>query len=772
VNRKRHGRVKKIFTEAASLATSERSRFLDRTCDGDTTLRAEVESLLKHHHSRTILAPVPAVATGTSKAAAAWPSRSAGQAARWAAGALAAALGSRGQVALGAMIATLTLALLSWWVHAGTRNELRQMLADKMNALLGAGVAAVELWMAGEKIKVEAWARDPELCRDVAELLKIDTHRPTARDELVASPHAAGIRERLVALAGEDIKYAIWDRAHMTVADGSPQNAGIGRGVTASGGALLTRVFHGETLLRMPHKGEPITRDYQPETDRPVLALLTPLRDPSDGRIIAALLVRQTGAERELHAILSHARTGQTGEAYAFDRDGLMLTESRFNAQLAAAGLIPDTPDAHSAAVVQVRDPGGDLTRGYRASRPLAACPLTLMAAHAVAGEDGFDLDGYRDYRGVTVIGAWNWLAAHGFGLATEVDCDEAYAPLWYRDVALQIGLALLAVAAVVILHSWSSIAALRREVRTTRRLGQFTLEEQIGEGGMAQVFRATHAMLKRPTAIKLLKPGMATPLMLARFEREVQLASQLTHPNTIEIYDYGRTPEGTFYYAMEYLPGLTLAQLVNLEGPLPPARAVYLLKQVCRSLGEAHGLGLVHRDIKPQNIMVCQRGGDADVVKVLDFGLVKSIDSEEGQDLSRTAVAGTPLYMAPERLLDPSKTDARSDLYSLGAVAYILLVGQDVFTGDSVAAILNHVLHTPPPSATERARQPLPPELDRLIAACLAKNPDDRPACVAAALEVLDMVALSDRWGQPEAHAWWDAYTQRGASPLERRSP
>lgn len=769
MNRQRQGRVKKIFLEASNLATGDQSRFLDRTCDGDTTLRAEVESLLKHHRTGTILAPVPVVAAAASRAAA---DRSARQAFDWAADSLAAALGPRGQVALGAMIATLALALVGWWVHVGTRNELRQMLADKLTALLGTGVAAVELWIAGEKTKVEAWARDPKLCRDVTELLKIDTHASTARDELLASPHAADIRRRLDALARDHIQYAIWDRAHVTVADWSPKGAGVGRGVTASGGALLTRVFHGETLLRMPHKGEPITRDYHPEANRRVLALLTPLRDPSDGGIIAALLVRQEVAEKELHAILSLARTGQTGEAYAFDRDGLMLTESRFNDQLAAAGLLSDAPDAQSAAAIQLRDPGGDLTRGYRASRPLAACPLTLMAAHAVAGEDGFDLDGYRDYRGVTVIGAWKWLAEHGFGLATEVDYDEAYAPLWYRDVALHVGLVLLAIASVVILYSWSSIVALRREVHTTRQLGQYTLEEQVGEGGMAQVFRATHAMLKRPTAIKLLKPGMATPLMLARFEREVQLASQLTHPNTIEIYDYGRTPEGTFYYAMEYLPGLTLAQLVDLEGPLPTARAVYLLKQVCRSLGEAHGLGLVHRDIKPQNIMVCQRGGDADVVKVLDFGLVKSIDTEEGQELSRTTVAGTPLYMAPERLLDPLKTDARSDLYSLGAVAFNLLVGQDVFTGESVATILNHVLHSPPPSAAERASQPIPPELDRLISACLAKNPDDRPAAVAVVLEVLDTVTLSDRWGQREAHAWWDAHTQRHESSSRRETP
>ncbi|HEV3006264.1 MAG TPA: serine/threonine-protein kinase [Pirellulales bacterium] len=767
MNRQLHARAKEIFHEAAQLAAGDRTGYLEATCGADTTLRVEVESLLKYHQPRTILAAVPLPAPPADDDAAHGKAIWGGPGTRrrmfrQTAGSLVSALGPRGQVALGALVAIVGLALVGRWVHAGTRSELRQMLADKLTALLGVSVAALELWGRGEKAKAESWARDGELVSAVTELLKWATPGAEPRDDLVGDPHAALIRKRLTELAGDDVQYAVWNRDRVKLADASPEGAGVGHSVTATGGALLTRVFQGETLLRMPHAGEQVTKDYQPETDRPTLAWLTPLRDHLDGKVVAALLVRRAGAEDELRDILSHARTGRTGEAYAFDRDGLMLTESRFNQQLMAAGLIPDAPDAHSAATVQIRDPGGDLTRGHLPARPLAARPLTWMASHAVAGENGFDLDGYRDYRGVTVVGAWKWLPAHAFGVATEVDYEEAYAPLWYRDVAFGIGLALLGVASAVILQSWTSIARLRREVRASRRLGQYTLKEQIGEGGMAQVFRASHAMLKRPTAVKLLKPGQATPMLLARFEREVQLASQLSHPNTIEIYDYGRTPEGTFFYAMEYLPGITLAQLVRLHGALPPARAVYLLKQVCRSLGEAHGLGLAHRDIKPQNIMVCQRGGDADVIKVLDFGLVKSTATDAGQELSRTFVAGTPLYMAPERLLDPATTDLRSDLYSLGAVAFWLVVGQEVFTGDNVAAIFDHVLHTPSPSAAQRAEQPVPDELDRLISACLAKKPDDRPANVACVLETLETISHLERWGQREAQAWWDTHAEQ----------
>jgi serine/threonine protein kinase len=304
-------------------------------------------------------------------------------------------------------------------------------------------------------------------------------------------------------------------------------------------------------------------------------------------------------------------------------------------------------------------------------------------------------------------------------------------------------------------------IAAPTARLGKGRRLGQYELEEPIGEGGMAQVFRARHVMLDRPTAVKIVKSEQATAEVLTRFESEVQLASRLTHPNTIEIYDYGRTPDGIFYCAMELVSGFTLAQLLALEGPLPPARAIHLLRQVCGSLREAHGLGLVHRDIKPQNIMVCQRAGDADVVKVLDFGLVKSIDAAD-RVADTAALAGTPLYMAPERLLDPLTTDTRSDIYSLGAVAFKLLTAKDVFPGGGAADILDHVLHTPPAHPAQVAAMEIPAELDRLIVACLAKELDDRPASIEEVLKVLDGLAVVDPWSQADALGWWQANSAR----------
>jgi serine/threonine-protein kinase len=269
--------------------------------------------------------------------------------------------------------------------------------------------------------------------------------------------------------------------------------------------------------------------------------------------------------------------------------------------------------------------------------------------------------------------------------------------------------------------------------------VGQYTLEEKIGEGGMGQVYKAHHALLKRPVAIKLLKPELVDRENIVRFEREAQSASRLTHPNTIAIYDYGVTADGAFYYVMEYVAGRSLDSLVASDGPLPRTRAVHLLRQVCYSLREAHALGLVHRDLKPQNIMVSDRGGDIDVVKVLDFGLVKDITAPDSDRLTTSSVvAGTPLYIAPERLRDPRDNTFALDIYSWGAVAFFVLTGREVFQGVSVADLFYQVLNCEPPRPSQIAGVEIPAELDQLVLACLAKTPEQRPPSIIAVLERL----------------------------------
>jgi len=240
---------------------------------------------------------------------------------------------------------------------------------------------------------------------------------------------------------------------------------------------------------------------------------------------------------------------------------------------------------------------------------------------------------------------------------------------------------------------------------------------------------------------------------MIARFEREVQLASQLSHPNVVEIYDYGRSTDGLFYYAMEYLDGVNLGELVAREGAIPVPRAIRILHQVCTGLGAAHAAGLVHCDIKPENVMVTPRGNEPDTVKILDFGMVKKVDTEHSRDLTRgLRIFGTPLYMAPERLRNPSDVDARTDIYALGAVAFFMLSGRKVFESSDDLELTSRILNEEPPRVSQAAPQPIPVELDLLVQACLEKRREDRPQRIGDLIEALDALAAENRPPGPSA--------------------
>ena len=308
-------------------------------------------------------------------------------------------------------------------------------------------------------------------------------------------------------------------------------------------------------------------------------------------------------------------------------------------------------------------------------------------------------------------------------------------------------------------------IFGLRTEVARIRRLGQYTLEEKIGEGGMGIVYRASPAMLRRPTAIKLLPPDKMGGASLRQFEREVQLTAGLTHPNTVAVFDYGRTPDGIFYYAMEYFDGLNLDQLVAEDGPQPPGRIIHLLEQVCGSLAEAHGVGLIHRDIKPANILLVERGGVPDVVKVVDFGLATRIGPLDSDATATVATAniirGTPLYLSPEAIRNAPNLDARSDLYAVGAVGYFLMTGRPVFQADSVVEILSHHLNTRPEPPQQTQWTPHA-GLEQLILQCLEKDPADRPSDARTLQRALVGCPCDPPWGTDDAVAWWAAYHAR----------
>ena len=284
----------------------------------------------------------------------------------------------------------------------------------------------------------------------------------------------------------------------------------------------------------------------------------------------------------------------------------------------------------------------------------------------------------------------------------------------------------------------------------------------------MGEVYLAEHQLLKRPCAIKVIRANKATDPQRCAFHAEVRATAKLTHWNTIEIFDYGSTSDGTFYYVMEYLPGLSLAELVERHGPLPPERVIHLIEQTCDALSEAHSAGLIHRDIKPGNIFAAQRGGIYDVAKLLDFGLVKPIMPIDGAvNLTMAGtITGSPLYMAPEQAGSDHKPDARSDIYSLGAVAYYLLTGQPPFDSKNAIKVMVAHLHEPvvPPS---HHRSDVPADLEAVVMRCLAKDPDDRFGDAAGLGRALADCEAAGRWTRQSAARWWQS-VERHESPEE----
>jgi tRNA A-37 threonylcarbamoyl transferase component Bud32 len=525
----------------------------------------------------------------------------------------------------------------------------------------------------------------------------------------------------------------------------------------ASGGALASR---GEVLSericpvaavareRSPRAGQP----FRARDGRVYLLVVSPVPD-------SAVFLALAFDNQELTAPLLAARVGGSGETYAVDARGVMISSSRFAQQLRDAGM-SGVGAGDSTFGIELRDPGGDVTDGYRPAPRNGGRPLTVAVGRVTAGGDGVSLTPYPDYRGVPVVGAWTWVAARGFGIISEVDAAEAFRPLRVLERIFAVLLALLAVAAATTVMGWllaqrAAQRALRAEA-VARRMGQYVVERQLGSGATGDVYLARHVLLRRPTALKLLREQRSDPQSLERFEREVQVTASMVHPHIVAIYDYGRTDDGLFFYAMEYLDGMDLERFVTRFGPCPDARVIHILRQICDSLGAAHARGLVHRDIKPSNVFVC-RAGVPDLVKVLDFGLVRVAGSQTVT--TSGAVLGTPATMAPELYESAENAGVASDIYAIGCVGYFLLTGRHVFAGASLAELCNAHLSKTPVHPSVRLGRAVDDTLERALLGCLAKLPGGRPRSAAALAALLAESAAQPAWSRADAAAFWAAH-------------
>jgi hypothetical protein len=638
------------------------------------------------------------------------------------------------------------------WIHNRVGDALRHIISENLVAILQTDIASLEFWLEQEKSTAISWAEEQNLRSLTQRLQEQSVASPDTSGQLRVAPEQARLRALLEPLIDTDdyLGFAIVNASGIILA--SSEDRKIGERLTPEGQSRLAGVFGQRSWWLAPAWKGQYTDSEELQEDTTLMGVGAGIPD-SNGRPLAALLL-YIPPEKDFSRILSIARMGASGDTYAFDESGKMLSDTRHLDDLKAAGILPDKPTVRSVLRTQLRDPGGNLLKGYRADTPMTGRPLTRLIATALSGESTHHviMEPYRDYRGVPVIGAARWLPSLGFGVATEVDAAEAFLALRPIEIAFWFiaGLLLIALASLfafsIVVHRLGS------RIEKITQLGQYTLEEKLGEGGMGKVYLARHALLRRPTAIKLISGTNADSKTLERFEHEVQLTSQLTHPNTIEVYDYGHTQEGVFYYVMEYLPGIDLARLIELGGAIPAARAAHILCQVCGSLQEAHNRGLIHRDIKPMNIILTERGGQLDFVKVLDFGLVKEVNTETGHTVA-DVIPGTPPYIAPERLGDPRNIDSRSDLFSLGAVAFSLLTGKPLFEGNSAMDIAYKVVASPAPRLSEFVT--VEPALEQLVSDCLERDPAARPPSAQAICERLQAI-IRKPWTQADARDWW----------------
>jgi tRNA A-37 threonylcarbamoyl transferase component Bud32 len=671
----------------------------------------------------------------------------------------------------------VVVALLGWWGNYRLRDGIEADLKTDLTTTLNANVTALEIWTTNQMRMATTLAAEPTVRTLAGRIL----NEPLAHGDFPPTQDAIDLGNYLrprLGLLGYEIAQLV--NTNYFVAATSVRNQfGTGLPVSEAHMDKYAELFTSDQpIIITPFKPdllvEPRTQPGNNNRRRSrfnftrrrgdvmLMQVAAPIRENGIVCGALALIINPTN---EFSRVLSVAHRGETGETFAFDQTGLLISESRFDQQLHGVGLLAST-NFSSALNIRLRDPGGDLTQGFTPTLANRADDaLTHIVASAVAGGEGVDVVPSRDYRGVPVVGAWCWLPQYGIGVATEMDASEAF---WLLQVSqfvfITLFLLLALCSTVLFIFSYANFTSQRRLDEAESRLkqlGQYALEEKIGEGSMGVVYRARHALMRRDTAVKLLLPALANATSIERFQREVQLTCQLAHPNTIQIYDYGHTPEGVFYYAMEFLNGLNLRQLVDEFGPQPEGRVINILTQICNSLAEAHAQKLVHRDIKPSNVFISDRGGVPDYVKVLDFGLVREY-AADGERKDDHEMVGTPWFMSPESIQNPAASDPRSDIYSVGGLAYYLLTGSHVFEHESADEVYQQQLTAVPVPPSRITDNPISAELDEIILRCLAKDPQDRPQSVLELLALL-MTSPYAEDSTPETRAaWWQNFHAR----------
>ena len=571
-----------------------------------------------------------------------------------------------------AILVALVAATAAVWAFLNVQTAVREARRAYLGGLLATQAELVQFWIAARKEDTRQWAEDAELRRLVREL--------TDRSRIRSAPAARRLHDELLhrlAPALEDRNLAL---ANLVAPDGIllaslvPENTG--RRLAPVFRERLAPVFRGEQVFIGPvFEADRFSEPGVANPDTAIAWATAPIRNDA-GRVIAVLCLGRYAAKGFARR-LEVTRPGATGEAYVFDAAGRMLSNSRFEDQLKARGLLAAGQTALGRIMLHAPDAAQSIRSG--ASRPTELVAQALQATVAPAGEKkGILLTPYRNYLGDTVIGAWQWLDEHRIGVAVEIGEAEAYRPIAILNTHLAVMVLTLAVA--VFLGPALPGIIWRRvvPVKGGQTVGAYRLERKIGEGGMADVFLGTHERLGRQAAVKILKSGQREEMQL-RFEREARLLAAIRHPDIAAVFEIGNVEDGRPYYAMEYFDGEPLNRIVERDGPMEEWLVCRVLIHLCGILQYAFDQGVVHRDVKPENVLLSIDKDGMPRIKLIDFGLAKALEPAGEDHLTQeVSLLGTLGYLAPERIRDPTDADIRGEVFGVGAIGAFLLTGEE----------------------------------------------------------------------------------------------
>ncbi len=653
------------------------------------------------------------------------------------------------------LAALLPTALIGFFTYRQVNATMEQSVRDELRGVADSLAHASRRFLVDKSRLVESWSRQPGIQSLIVELSEAE--RNGSADQLVPiEERTEQIQSLLQQLSGsDDVKFVVWSDTAQTLASSDDEIAKSGDKVSPEHEEMLSRVLSGETVVFGPER---VNGSSDPDAypEPPVMAIVVPVKD-DNGEMVGALMVRGIGMFDEFSRMYFDTANAGNLDAYAVNQDGVMVTESPRATTLASMRKL-DSAVEDIAASLRVADPGEALTGDNIPDVKRARLPLTASAASATNGSSRVQIDPYRNYAGQEVVGAWRWNADSRMGIIVERQADKAYATVRIvRSGFLLLGTLLFITASVAAAFLARATTAERAAIHP---LNRYEVRKELGSGGMGVVYLARHRQLGRDTALKVMIGGRRSREDQLRFDREARLAASLSNPHSVMIYDYGQSEDGESYCVMEFLRGLTLHEVVARSGAQPIGRVLFIVSQICEALTEAHGMNLLHRDIKPQNIMLSLDQSVGDWAVLFDYGLAKPLEPVADASLSSEAHwSGTPMYMAPERFRQPNSMDPRSDIYSLGCVAYFLLTGHPPFAERDADSLFTMILSELPVELSTQRGDDVPDVVASLVTRCMEKSARDRFETIDQFAAEIDQLRSRYPWTVTEARSWWGKY-------------